>query len=429
MEGNKNEIAWNALFRKYDILNQVNHLGTFEISSGMINEFREARLMTKFDYRSQLPQIFKENELSILPITRGTYIIGKFDIFRNFDNETSKVIPISFPDYIESIDFNDIRSEAVALNCAFISGIIADFTGESPILPTVSGRMGSSKFDFNVKDKLGNNTTVNVNNAQIEIDGGYEGKDSLILIEAKNVISEDFVIRQLYYPFRTFKNKLDKTVRPLFVTYSNGIFHLREYYFENPMEYNSIKLLNSSMYSIIESKITEERLMELLGATETKGETQKVPFPQADDFSRIINLCELINEFGPNTKEKISDEYGFVSRQADYYSNAAIYLGLLEKDVNNPRLLRLSETGKSIFSLPLYQRQIAIIKLMIEHKPFKETLRACLTSGRIPEKSEVVEFMQSTENINIESINTFYRRAQSVISWVNWIIKLTGKLC
>jgi hypothetical protein len=61
--------------------------------------------------------------------------------------------------------------------------------------------MSSKKFDFNIDSKAGK-FGVEVNIAQIEIDGGYEGLESLSLIEAKNSISKDFMIRQLFYPFK-----------------------------------------------------------------------------------------------------------------------------------------------------------------------------------------------------------------------------------
>jgi len=72
MSDTKNEIAWRQLFEKYNILEEIKQYGAFEITSEQINEFREARLMTKFDYRKNLPEIFKRNKLSILPITRGS---------------------------------------------------------------------------------------------------------------------------------------------------------------------------------------------------------------------------------------------------------------------------------------------------------------------------------------------------------------------
>src|SRR5690606_9488488 len=105
------------------------------------------------------------------------------------------------------------------------SGIIADFTEDEKLLPTISGRMSSEDFSFKIRNVINNEwVPICVSNSQIEIDGGYEGLKSFIIIEAKNSISDDFLIRQLYYPYRLWKKRLQKPVRPVFLTYSNGIF-------------------------------------------------------------------------------------------------------------------------------------------------------------------------------------------------------------
>lgn len=66
----KDNTAWLKLFDKYNILQSIDKEGVFEISASQIKEFREPRLMTKFDHRSNLPEIFNQYDLSILPITR-----------------------------------------------------------------------------------------------------------------------------------------------------------------------------------------------------------------------------------------------------------------------------------------------------------------------------------------------------------------------
>ena len=76
-----NDIAWESLFEKYDILNAVNSQGCFEISAVQIKEFREPRLMAKFDHTINLPKIFSDNKLAILPITRGDYVISHFGAY------------------------------------------------------------------------------------------------------------------------------------------------------------------------------------------------------------------------------------------------------------------------------------------------------------------------------------------------------------
>src|SRR5699024_5416148 len=150
-----------------------------------------------------------------------------------------------------SIDYENITSEAIAINCAFVSGILSDFLQEDRLFPTVSGRMSSNEFSFYINNSnINKDVKVMVSNSQVEIDGGYEGKSSLALIEAKNSISDDFLIRQLYYPFRLWNDKITKTIKPIFMVYSNGIFTLYEYEFQEPNNYNSLVLIKQKNYTL-----------------------------------------------------------------------------------------------------------------------------------------------------------------------------------
>lgn len=85
MSKTKNDLAWEKLFDKYNILYEIEDKGFYEITSEEINEFREARLATKFDHKTNLPKLFTDNHLSILPITRGSYIISSFEAYKEFN--------------------------------------------------------------------------------------------------------------------------------------------------------------------------------------------------------------------------------------------------------------------------------------------------------------------------------------------------------
>lgn len=108
MSKSKNDIAWEKIFEKYCILDKLANNERISISSTEINQFREARLMTKFDHRSQLPKLFIDHNLSILPTSRGTYEIGKFKTFCDFNKDDIEITPIDFPTFLESIDYKDI---------------------------------------------------------------------------------------------------------------------------------------------------------------------------------------------------------------------------------------------------------------------------------------------------------------------------------
>ena len=423
-----NDKAWESLFEKYKILKIIEKNGVYEITASEINEFREARLMTKFDHKSNLPILFEDNELSILPVTRGSYIISGFEAYHKLKQTTSKIEKFRIPEFIQSIDFQNITSEATAINVAYLSGILADFIGEEQLLPTVNGRMGSSKFDFKIWNKLSKSIqNISVSNSQIEIDGGYEGFDSLTLIEAKNSLPDNFLVRQLYYPFRLWQDKIRKDVKSVFLTYSNGIFSLYEYNFQEPNNYNSLVLVKHRNYTLEQEDIKPENIISLYKRVQHTQEPIGIPFPQANSFKRIINICELLNENVFLTREEITYNYDFDMRQANYYTDAGRYLGLIDKKRGEIEGVKyyLTEKGKDILKLSLKDRNLAYVELILEKKAFNEVFKQYLTKRELPLRDEIIKIMKGSGLYNINSHSTYRRRASTVSGWINWILDLT----
>ena len=185
----------------------------------------------------------------------------------------------------------------------------------------------------------------------MEIDASYEGRSCIALFEAKlakSGIFEDFMTRQLYYPFRVWRSRITKPVRPVFFVYSNEIFRLYEYAFEDISNYSSIRLVRQKNYSVDDTSITSEDIQHILHMTTIADEPKGIPFPQADKFERVVNLCELLNDSDMNTSE-VTEEYTFTTRQTRYYTNSARYLGLAEKT---------SHEGKTVYTLTNTGRKI-----------------------------------------------------------------------
>lgn len=418
----KNNVAWRELFNRHDILNRIDSDGKFIISASQIGEFREARLMTKFDHKINLPSLFKENNLAILPISRGDYVISNYKVYKDFQEINSTITYLNFPGHIESIDISRITSEANAINCAFVSGILSDFLEDESLLPTVSGRMSSGNFNFEIlNNKHNNKETINVANSQIEIDGGFEGLENLTLIEAKNSLSDDFLVRQLYYPFRLWEQKINKKVIPLFMTYSNSIFSLYEYKFENPNDYNSIILTKQKNYSFEDTEISDDDIVNVFNQVIIINEPQ-IPFPQADKFDRVIDLCEhLLND--EMSIDEITEKYAFDKRQADYYATAARYLGLIEKNESN-RAYKLTNYGTTIFRKDFKNKQLELVKAIFSHKVFYDIFREVISSGHMPERALIISIMKNNNLYNINSDETYNRRASTILGWINWIVDL-----
>lgn len=417
-----NDIAWQTLFDRYDILGNIEKSGQFIISSNQIKEFREPRLMTKFDHKINLPTIFADNGLAILPISRGDYVISSFSAYKEFEPPVTDVQRVSIPAHIQSLMPQFLVSEAIALNCASACGILSDFLEDDALVPTVNGRMSSGNFGFDIETKLGVKRVDEVN-SQIEIDAAYEGINCLSLFEAKRDLSDDFLVRQLYYPFRVWRERVTKPVKPVFLVFSNGMFNLYQYEFDDPQNYNSLRLVKQRNY-MIATEVSLSDIENLLMTVPLVVEP-KISFPQADRMSRIVNLIELLNE-KPMTKQDITSKYAFDERQTNYYTDAGRYLGLIEKghDENGNILFQLSTRGRHILGLEYKERQLAIVTQILEHKVFNETLKLHLQYGEMPDKQTIVQIMKGTNLYNIEADSTYLRRSSTVVGWINWILEI-----
>lgn len=430
----KIDITWTKLNDKHHILDAIKDKGYFIISAKQIGEFQEARLAVKFDYSDARPDLFVKNNLSILPITRGDYYISHINAYHNFELATSDITYLRPPEHIRSLDVISINSESKALNMAYISGILADFLEDERLLPTVSGRMSSESFVFyaNVVSEAvtDEDSAVTVENSQIEIDAAYEGVKSLALMEAKRDLTDNFLIRQLYYPFRTWQQKMaEKPVRPVFLIYSNSIFYLYEYRFNDLQHYNSLELVKHKRYCLEDTHISVEDVQKILKKLRFNKEPN-IQFPQANSFERVINICELlyINDVEKNF---ITEEYSFDVRQSSYYLDAARYLGLVEKslDSDGHDCYTLTKLGKSLFSMSYKQRQLKLIETILSYKSFYLTYEAYRNNNEMPSKAEIVSYIHQAWVVDPKtglpySDSTNKRRASTVSAWVRWIFSI-----
>ncbi len=416
---------WKILFEKYDIENEIKKNGRFYITADQIREVKEPRLMTKFDTKESLPSVFG-NKLAILPVTRGKYVIGEFDLYQDFPilkNDIKQMACAKIPDYLETIDINDIRSEAGAINIMGIASILDDFLGEYNMLQTVSGRMGSGTFSFKVNGfSSGVEHIIDVQNSQVEIDGGFENENIFAIIEGKNVVHSNFLIRQLYYPTRLWNSKINKPIRPVFMVYSNNIFRLLEYQFTDINSYSSLQLVQERNYSLEDIAISPEEIKDVYRSVGIEPEPE-VTFVQADSFNKVISLVENLND-SPMSATEIAELFGFKERQSDYYFNACKYLGLAEKNKDEEGVkVYITPLGKGLLKLPYKARQFEYVKLILQHQIFNEMFGVFLRTGDIPDKYFIANRMNE---LNICSENLLVRRASSVRGWLYWIASLVN---
>ena len=421
--------AWAAIITKYNIVDEIKQNGFFHIKASQIKEFKEPRLMAKWDSSDSLPKVLRENKINILPDSRNSYVLSDFLLYQEIpelEESVEKMTHIDLPEY-ETIDINNIRSEANAINVLLLSGILNNFLGTGENVATFNGRMGTGVFEFDVDTYRNIKRRVCVNNAQCEIDGGFENETSVVIMEAKNILHKDFHIRQLYYPYRLWEQKVNKPIRLVFSIYSNMIYRLFEYRFTKLEDYSSIELVRMKNYSLQDTNISMEDLIQVRENTpiytDDNQTNTSIPFIQANSMDRIINLLENLYD-NPMTSQQIANLMIFEPRQSDYYFNAGQYLGLFQKarDEERKTVVVLTTLGNRVYKLNYKERQLKIVSLILGHKIFSEFFDQSISTGEIPDILDVAKRMRE---LNVCNEGQIMRRASSVIGWLKWVFNLT----
>ena len=273
---------------------------------------------------------------------------------------------------------------------------------------------------------------ISVRGAQIEVDGGYEGEDSLCLFEAKRHICQNFNVRQIYYPMRAWSLRVRKPVRTVFFTYANNVFDLYDYEFNDKQDFSSIQLVKHDRYLLSSGEVDLSTLQQFAqthsaqNGFNTHAKAGQIPCPQADDFERIIDLVEFLAR-EPSTKDDIATRYPIVPRQIDYYVNAARYLGLVEKSVTNVdgvEQFRASTVALEILHQPNHIRIIKFAEVALLYGPISHLYARWRETGEFPSKSDVVDsFRQSPASSGLKE-STLERRASTVRMWLKWVCTL-----
>ncbi len=258
-----NHKPWQSIFDFFKIYKHNFKKSPFEITAKQIKEatlnagFKttnetEARVLAKQDTRESRPEIFIENNLFLLPIKNGNYAILEGEGYVDIPEIKTKI-----KTYHSKLDFeletSQIgNSEMQHLDFAYASSLIRTFLKDDSLVLTIRGRKYTPKFEFYAGKYQ---QLIQTESVQTEVDAGYEGKNQIVLIEAKNSIKKDLVskntiIRQLYYPFRQWQIHTQKTVNMLFFEKQGDFYSIWEFGFEEADNYNSIKLLKSDKFEI-----------------------------------------------------------------------------------------------------------------------------------------------------------------------------------
>lgn len=154
-------------------------------------------------------------------------------------------------------------------------------------------------------------------------------------------------------------------------------------------------------------------------------------FPQAESFAQVMDLLQRIqhNSF---SREYALTYFDIETRQIDFYLEATIYLGLAEKyrdydEYANEEdfFYELSPLGRNVMEMEAHERNLAIVKCMLQHQIFSRALDfyskrlALLTQQQAAEI--VKELHSNASQIEIE------RCSATVVNWTDWILEQTRR--
>ena len=253
-----NSKSWKKIFNDYKILDHDFNKSPFALSATQIKRScqkfketgeKEVRILCKQDSRRDRPDIFVKHNLFLLPVKNGFYNIIKGEGYIDMPNIKNEISVYSSKlDFVpDTTKIGD--SEMQHLDYAYAASLIRTFTNDSSLVLTIRGRKYTPNFEFFVGKQL-----IKVSSVQTEVDAGYEGKNQVVLIEAKNFSATNVIIRQLYYPFRQWQEKTKKKVVTLFFDKERGnnVYSIWQFEFSDPKNYNSIKLVKSGKFRIVE---------------------------------------------------------------------------------------------------------------------------------------------------------------------------------
>lgn len=251
-----NSKSWKKIFDDYKILDHDFDKSPFPLSATQIKRAcqkfketgeKEVRILCKQDSRESRPDIFQKYNLFLLPVKNGYYNIIKGEGYIDIP-EIKKEVVI----YSSKLDFQlDTakigNSEMQHLDYAYAASLIRTFMEDPSLVLTIRGRKYTPDFEFKVGKQV-----IKVSSVQTEVDAGYEGKNQVVLIEAKNFSATNVIIRQLYYPFRQWQEQTKKKVVTLFFDKASGedVYSIWQFEFSDPKNYNTIRLVKSGKFRI-----------------------------------------------------------------------------------------------------------------------------------------------------------------------------------
>jgi DNA-binding transcriptional regulator LsrR (DeoR family) len=132
--------------------------------------------------------------------------------------------------------------------------------------------------------------------------------------------------------------------------------------------------------------------------------TQKIPFPQANNVDKMISFLYLYAK--KLNKTEIANQMGIHKRQVDYYLNSWKYLGVIKNKVNEiidqniEKILNANYSTQKDLIRNIMQNHIEIGKFIL---------------------SDRIDKAKFNDVFKTYSVSTLERRLSTISSWKKWL--------
>ena len=386
------------------------------LTAGQIHQHLgvEPRLLASMDSKSKLPTRLRDEGVFVVPLTRSRYALVRGHGYHELEDPGEpERYEARLPTVLTTLAYG--RGENRFLLHAYHTGLLSRFTEVPSFYQTVSGKMGTGSFSYHVNGS----PELEVRSAGMELDAGFEGQHDVLLFEGKATVRRDFLIRQLYYPYRTFREwSSHKRVRSFFFVADpeTTIYSMWEYEWTDPEDYESIRCVRRARYRVEVAEFDGDPLLEI--APDPSVDI----VPQADDLQKVVDLPLLVQS-GVVTAQEWADHYGITTRQGSYYREAAGALGLVKLEEGR---FVLTADGRRYVGLPQDQRERLVAERLLRNPLLNEAYRSVLAKGvEGLTDTEVARLIEERSHLRG---STPMRRAKSVRSYLKWLGQATGAI-
>lgn len=336
---NKKNEVWTAVLDKFASRTDLSS-DLIIIHSDQVNAISKQmggpdfRNLSKFDKREDRPSVFRDNNLNIMPISRSEYVVGPMEEYHPLVL-TNKAEDVSYERF-KIPNLLTLQGETTSWISAGLAVHALDKAfDDSDLIRTITGRMGGGSWSFRINhiDNADRRFELQLKNPQIEIDTVLETPKAIYILEAKQVKETNFLVRQLYFPYRKLISDLNITSKPVIPVFyeinsESQYVKVRMFEFTDSDVYNSIREFRRFEFQLINTD-EETDIDKLIAFSKTvvTEPTKTELLPQANDMAKVMTL---LNDLKGNVlnKREIADKFTFDERQSDYYGNVLVYFSL-----------------------------------------------------------------------------------------------------